>query len=249
MNALKCYTYDPYNNILRFEIDTPIDINGNPVIPSYATTAVPPKLNQLNKAIVFSQLSGIWNIEDDYRGQTWYNKENKSEYLVTTLGTPTSSFTNIYPTSGSFEWNELSGNWVLDRDTQIDYLMQNVIDYNTDNIVLPSGAVWTRPSDNVQFNVPLAADKIISYNQAVDGYIKGIFTLPLLIKGYETNFISLNTSADVNAIQVFAYNEVSNIITSGWMLKYGGEQFGVSSIKALSAMSNEELLLFRDPRI
>lgn len=218
------------------------------VTPSYATTIAPPVSCDINEAIRFSETSGCWYIDKDYRGQVWVNKEDKSTFEITDFGVPPSGLIAIYPPSGEVIWSELADNWVVDREAQIKTL-KDYIDNNTDTIVLPKGMIWKRPSDGSMISVPLASDKVIAYDQAINGYYKGIFTLPLTLKGYDTNFFQLMTSADVQSISLSAYVETSNIITSGWMLKYGGAQFGVPSILPLSGMTDAELIAYKDPRL
>ncbi len=82
----------------------------------------PPPQHEDGKAIV--RQNGAWELVDDLRGATAYNKQTKQDEVINSLGPLPSDLTLIAPTSRFDVWDEDGGCWVKDDKAEQDWLTQ-----------------------------------------------------------------------------------------------------------------------------
>jgi len=81
-----------------------------------------PMMAELGKAIV--RQDGAWELVDDHRGQTAYNKQTRQDVVIDTLG-PLPSTLTLPPPSSQFDaWDEQQGKWVKDEEQEGVWLIQ-----------------------------------------------------------------------------------------------------------------------------
>lgn len=81
-----------------------------------------PMMAEPGKAIV--SLEGAWELVDDHRGQTAYNKQTCQDAVIDTLGALPSTLTLIPPSSQFDAWDEQQGRWVKDEAQEGAWLIQ-----------------------------------------------------------------------------------------------------------------------------
>lgn len=82
----------------------------------------PPPSSVDGKAIV--RQNGSWELADDLRGTTAYNKKTKQSEVISVLGPLSLALTLIAPTSQFDVWSEGAGTWVKDEQAEQDWLTQ-----------------------------------------------------------------------------------------------------------------------------
>lgn len=90
-------------------------------LPAGAFLDTPPQ-SEDGKAIV--RQNGAWVLVDDLRGITAYNKQTKQAEVINVLGALSSELTLMAPLSQFDVWNEESGCWVKDSQSEQDWLTQ-----------------------------------------------------------------------------------------------------------------------------
>lgn len=84
-----------------------------------------PMMAAPGKAIV--RQDGAWELVDDYRGQTAYNKQTRQEVVIDTLGVLPLTLTLIPPSSQFDVWDEQLGAWVKDEEQEDAWLIQQAV--------------------------------------------------------------------------------------------------------------------------
>jgi len=84
-----------------------------------------PMMAEPGKAIV--RQDGAWELVDDHRGQTAYNKQTRQDVVIDTLGPLPSALTLIPPSSQFDVWDEQQGAWVKDDAQEDTWLIQQAL--------------------------------------------------------------------------------------------------------------------------
>lgn len=84
-----------------------------------------PMMAEPGKAIV--RQDGAWELVDDHRGQTAYNKQTRQDVVIDTLG-PLPSALTLFPPSSQFDvWDEQQRAWVKDDAQENAWLIQQAL--------------------------------------------------------------------------------------------------------------------------
>lgn len=81
-----------------------------------------PMMAEPGKAIV--RQGAVWELVDDYRSQTAYNKQTGQDTVVDTPGALPSTLTLMPPSSQFDVWDEQQGKWIKDEEQEGAWLIQ-----------------------------------------------------------------------------------------------------------------------------
>lgn len=119
-----------------------------------------PMMAEPGKAIV--SLEGAWELVDDHRGQTAYNKQTCQDAVIDTLGALPSTLTLIPPSSQFDVWDEQQGRWVKDEAQEGAWLIQQATSQRQHLMSEATQviAVLTDALDPAIINIPSPDDQV-----------------------------------------------------------------------------------------
>lgn len=131
--------------------------------------------------------------------------------------------------------------------TQFIRLIRNkIIDPNT-QIFLSHGFNFFDENEGMTIKVPCDDQNWNEYITFNEGFKLGVLTFPFTMKMYHDYFYNLDSYKDFEKVFSKIIEFRNDTIKNGWAIKYG-LPYKDNEYRALDDLSEDELLVWRDPR-
>ncbi len=125
-------------------------------------------------------------------------------------------------------------------------IRNRIIDPNTGNF-LGDGFEYFDSAKNVTTSIPCDDSNWCEYQTYNEGFKLGVLKFPFSLKLHNAYFKTLNSYEEFIDILKIVIDFRNDVIKRGWAIKYG-LPFQGKEYPELESLSQEELLVWKDPR-